>query len=197
MPRSLAARSRGRCCSSPSPRPCRPAAAPARLIVQRRASAARRRRRRRGRDRRRRSRGRRRRRTPRRGGSRRDTTVAARLRRMRRAAVEVDVPSVRAIPDRDDVESQAREQRGTAVAVVAPLAMSTARRAPASGPAAGSSRATCSRYGSHEVARGDQRVRRAADGPAPIGHRRPRRAARSSSPNFSPWPENTLMPLSP
>ena len=166
------------------------------LQLARRTSAARRRRRRRGRAGRRRSRGRRRRRTPRPCGSR------ARRRSARAAPGCVDPQSRLMLrpsgssPMHDGLEAEAARTAAGATVVVAPFAQSIASVKPRERRGFGKHRAQVI-----EIRR--RRDPRAAPPPAsPSGavHDGSATIASTSrstrSVNFSPRPENTLMPLS-
>ena len=126
----------------------------------------------------------------------RSTTCAREPLRVRRAAVQVDVAPVRRSADRRRRRSPGPRTAAAPARVVAPLAQSTAMRSPRSASAAGQRRARVREVGR----RRDPRRPRAAASPSGTSHDGSATTAsisRSScSVNFSPAPENTLMPLS-
>ena len=130
-------------------------------------------------------------------GSPRSTTASRQRLGMGRAAVEVDVAPVGRAPDRRRRRSpRSREQaRRHGARSRRWRSRSRSRSAPRRG-APGSAAARASRYGAGQV---DRPRRRGASPPGTVheGRRRsPRSPASSRSVNFSPAPENTLMPLS-
>ena len=174
-----------------------PGRRPSRLQLLRAHAASRRRRRRRGRGDRRRSRGRRRRRTRRPGGAALARTVARQRSRVRRSAAQVDVAAVgRRRRSASTSKPSSGNSRGATVARRAVGAVDDDAR---------SASAVADRQDRPQVLQVVRRrgppvrpVAAAAAGTVPrrVGHDRLRPARSSARVNFSPAPENTLMPLS-